>query len=387
MNWWNLCLLLLLVAGHTQLWVVMINRLHALPIPRRLLRHAKQLHDVAIIGFPPLLLWFVGLRGPRLITYGQWSDLSAAWAGVLSLCAVGLGLLVISTVRFQLRPDSSAVHAERTEIVDLAQQLGAPPIADGPLRWLAKVPGNEQFSIELSDKRLTFSRLPPAWHGLRILHLSDWHLLPTLDRSYFEAVTEHALARPADLIVFTGDLIDDPQCLSWLPQTMGRFQARLGQYFILGNHDWEVGADAVRNAMCELGWQWVGGRTFTIESAGRQLVIGGDERPWMGQAPDFNRAGVDDFRLLLSHTPDHFRRAQKEGIDLMLAGHVHGGQVVLPVVGPVYAPSVHGVRYAAGVFEKPPTTLYVSRGLAGRHPLRLRCRPEITWLVLEREPC
>ncbi|HTI52000.1 MAG TPA: metallophosphoesterase, partial [Planctomycetaceae bacterium] len=73
---------------------------------------------------------------------------------------------------------------------------------------------------------------------------------------------------------------------------------------------------------------------------------------------------------------------RRHQIDLMLAGHNHGGQVRLPFFGPVYSPSAFGTHYASGVFWEPPTLLYVSRGIAGRHPLRWNCRPELTRLIL-----
>jgi len=103
----------------------------------------------------------------------------------------------------------------------------------------------------------------------------------------------------------------------------------------------------------------------------------------MGRHPDFSAQPDDAFRILLSHTPDNLPWARKHAIDLMLSGHNHGGQVVLPVVGPVYSPSIHGVEYAGGVYDEPPTLLYVSRGISGRHPVRWRCRPELTKLVLK----
>ena len=69
-------------------------------------------------------------------------------------------------------------------------------------------------------------------------------------------------------------------------------------------------------------------------------------------------------------------------VDLMLAGHLHGGQIRLPWIGPILSPSRQGVRYASGVFQSPPTTLHVSRGLSGELPIRLNCPPEVTELVL-----
>ena len=70
------------------------------------------------------------------------------------------------------------------------------------------------------------------------------------------------------------------------------------------------------------------------------------------------------------------------GIDLMLAGHVHGGQIRLPPFGSVLVPSRYGRRYDAGAFDEPPTLLHVSRGLSGEHPVHYNCLPEVTLLTL-----
>ena len=78
-----------------------------------------------------------------------------------------------------------------------------------------------------------------------------------------------------------------------------------------------------------------------------------------------------------------FRWAKSHGFDLMLAGHNHGGQIRLPVFGALIAPSRYGFRYAAGLYLEPPTLLHVSRGLAGIHPIRLNCSPELALLILK----
>ena len=93
------------------------------------------------------------------------------------------------------------------------------------------------------------------------------------------------------------------------------------------------------------------------------LLIGGSERPWMGEHPSFETEDESAFRLFLSHSPDNIPWAKRNGVDLMLSGHNHGGQVVLPVIGPVYSPSKFGVKYASGLFWEDPTLLFVSRGL------------------------
>jgi predicted MPP superfamily phosphohydrolase len=71
-------------------------------------------------------------------------------------------------------------------------------------------------------------------------------------------------------------------------------------------------------------------------------------------------------------------------MDLMLAGHVHGGQIRFPIVGSVLVPSRYSRKYDCGTFDEPPTLMHVSRGLAGQHPLRYNCRPEVNLLVLRK---
>jgi hypothetical protein len=124
------------------------------------------------------------------------------------------------------------------------------------------------------------------------------------------------------------------------------------------------------------------GRAQVIEHKGRRLALCGSERPWMGTHPDLASVPDDAFQIFLSHTPDNINWACRHGIDLMLSGHNHGGQVRLPGFGPVYSPSLYGCHYASGVFWEPPTLLYVSRGISGKHPLRWNCLPELTRLIL-----
>jgi len=127
-----------------------------------------------------------------------------------------------------------------------------------------------------------------------------------------------------------------------------------------------------------------------IEIGGRRLVLVGNELPWFpldaavhaseNSATTAVHAGA--LRVLLSHSPDQFAWAGRRGFDLMLAGHTHGGQIRLPLVGPLLAPSLHGVRYAGGTFHEGPTVMHVSRGLSCLHTLRWNCPPELALLVL-----
>jgi len=382
MFWLNLLILTVFVAGHTELMVTLVNRAHAIPIHHDRLRHVRHVHDLTLVAFPPLLLWFVGVRGPGVLVGGSWSDMSPVLAAYLALCTMGAGGLLISIVRWLASSTPSVQISNHSRVVDIEQRLGERPLGEGPFRWLTHVPGNEIFRVQVSEKVSRPPRLPAEWDGLSILHLTDMHFYGTLDRRFFEEVTDLGAEMDPDLIVFTGDLVDNLRLLDWLPSTLGKLKAPLGCYFILGNHDWYLDPDEIRRQVRELGWHDVASRTLCVEHRGHTLALGGTERPWMGAHPNWSAVPDDAFRLLLSHTPDHIGWARTQQVDLMLSGHNHGGQVVLPLFGPVYTPSRYGTRYAGGVYWEDPTLLYVSRGISGRHPLRLGCPPELTKLVL-----
>lgn len=378
----NALLLLLLAAGQLELLVTFVNRLHAYRIRGPALRWVRDLHELLIVLMPVLMAWLVGWHGQRLLAGGSWSQLPVGWLIYLSICGLGTLGMFYSGVRYALRCLPAAQLSNHSRVVDVADELGFRPLGRGPYRAMARLPRNQIFQIEVSEKVYRLPRLPAEWDGLSILQLTDFHYIGTLDLPFFEQLTRMAQQTRPDLIVFTGDLLDDMRLINWLSPTLGQLDAPLGRYFILGNHDWYLEPDRIRDEMKRLGWQDLSGTTVALADPKPPVVIGGSELPWMGRHPDFSTAPSDAFRILLSHTPDNLSWARRQGVDLMLSGHNHGGQVVLPIVGPVYSPSVHGCQFASGVFDAPPTLLYVSRGISGRHPFRWRCRPEMTKLVL-----
>jgi predicted MPP superfamily phosphohydrolase len=117
------------------------------------------------------------------------------------------------------------------------------------------------------------------------------------------------------------------------------------------------------------------------------LVLAGNEVPWYRPAADLRDSPAHDasglpLRIVLAHSPDQFDWASANDVDLMLAGHLHGGQVRLPLLGAITSPSLHGVRYASGTFRSGNTVLHVSRGVSSLSPLRWNCPPEIALLTL-----
>ena len=191
----------------------------------------------------------------------------------------------------------------------------------------------------------------------------------------------------SDLVAITGDLVDSRAAIDWIGELLAPIRAAHGVYAILGNHDRRAGERAVRAALERAGIIDLGGRWLQVLVRGRPLVLAGNELPWFVPAADLRdcparAAPSGPPRIALAHTPDQFDWACANEFDLVLAGHTHGGQICLPLVGPLFVPSIVGVRYAAGVFSRGPTVLHVTRGVSGELPVRWNCPPEIVRLVL-----
>lgn len=375
--WW-----LIICNGNAAIQIAIVNRLHGYRLPEWLIHASHKLHYLFLFGVPLGVFLATGWYGPALIRGGAWSALHTGWWIVF-------GLFCLATIRFWysvgrriLRPTPRQQLSITSQQRDLAQELGRHLEGHGPYAWMTRIPGNQIFQLEVHEREFLIPNLPTGWDGLSILHFSDVHFIGTVDISYFQRVVEHAQDLKADLICFTGDLFDDPSLLPWFTQTFDRLQAPLGRFYILGNHDWQLEIQPIRDELNRLGWQDVSAAPRVLEQGGRQIVLKGSEAPWMGKNPTFDDVPQDALRVLLSHTPDNIRHARQQQVDLMLSGHNHGGQVRLPLIGPVYCPSRFGCYYAEGLFAEDSVLLHVSRGLAGRHPLRFGCPPEITKLIL-----
>jgi predicted MPP superfamily phosphohydrolase len=288
----------------------------------------------------------------------------------------------VTVVRlFRRRP--AAVRDERTERIDVAKELGHRPVGDGRYRRLAGYGFNDLFKVEFTTLTLAVPGLPSAWDGLTVLHLSDLHFYGTPAREYFEFVVRRCLVDDTpDLLVLSGDVIDAPQYLDWIEPVLGPLRWNVAALAILGNHDWWQDPDPIRKRLAGLAMKVLGNGWEALDVRGERLVVIGHEGPWFRPPPDL--AGCPDgFRLLVSHTPDNIRWARRHGCRLMLAGHNHGGQIRIPVVGSMFVPSVYSRRYDMGTFHEPPTVLHVNRGLAGKEAIRLGAYPQVSRIILK----
>lgn len=383
----GLCLLILSCIGNAELWVILVNRRHSLKYRHQTLKRIRHFHDVGLVCFPPFIVWLAGLREGGLLRGGEFGDLPRTVQWLIATTMVGFASFVLSVVRYQMRRPphnyefvSAHVHKNTVGAVDSSDDVLRTPV-------LSRLPLNQIRQLEVNTKRFHLSnhssdstQVP----DLRLVHFTDVHLTGCPERQHYEFAVSRMLDFEPDAFLFTGDLLDEMALLPWAVDMFQRMADTAPCFFILGNHDWHLEHKEIRHRIEDTGWTNVGGATLKTSLSGLTVRVAGTEAPWIGENPvvPVRDTSTEDIRLLLSHAPDQRDFAVDNDFDLMVCGHNHGGQVVLPMVGPIYSPSRFGVRYAGGAFRHKSLLFHVSRGLGARDPLRWNCRPEVSLLEI-----
>ena len=239
-------------------------------------------------------------------------------------------------------------------------------------------------NLEITRTTLVTSGLPEALSGLRIGLLTDLHRSLTVPREDIEkAVTAMMKERP-DLIVLGGDYVTwrDPQFVEDVADILAPLTAPHGVFAILGNHDDERAMPAALTAQ---GFEVLMDARTRITVAGESLDLVG-LRFWTRQSTDVIPLLSSATRpaIVLAHDPRRVFEAAALDLSVVLSGHTHGGQIVIPGLGAIAA---RKFPIASGVFHQRNTTLYVSRGIGTVYvPFRLNCPPEVAILTLARRP-
>jgi predicted MPP superfamily phosphohydrolase len=340
------------------------------------------LHRIRLILFS---LFFVS---SVLLLWGHLQNPWWTWPWPLwtyaALCTIsGLVVWPVSTLVVALRRRTRGIARDvAVRELDLAAPGGHDElIGEGPGAWLLRLPGNESFRLRLRECDVPIAGLPEPLDGLKIVQLTDLHFAPCFRAAFFERVIDACREWDADLIVITGDIVDEDESIAWIEPVLAPLEARLGKLAILGNHDEDHQPATIVEKLARAGFETLEGRWTTLDADGATIAIGGTSAPW---GPDVDPSVMPpaDFRILLSHSPDRFYRAVRWDVDLMLSGHNHGGQIRLPLIGAVFMPSVYSRRFDRGFFRRGQTLMYASDGVAGKHPVRYGCPPEVTRFVL-----
>jgi len=281
---------------------------------------------------------------------------------------------------------------------------GAPGAGDKLLRWLGRwrQGGIEDYSttggvkpsawwgsgdrFTVNDERIWLDALPSAFHGLRVVQISDIHHGLFLPKEWLSEAVREANRLNPDIIALTGDFVTySRRNIAPAAELLGRLRARYGVFAVLGNHDFRVDAEAVTSALRRQHIDVLRNRHVTMWFGGESMYLAGVDD--YGYGADLRRAmrGVprDAATILLAHNPRVIHLASRQGVSLILSGHTHGGQVNLPLLGTVYGRSPERLRYKIGWDRMGATQIYVSRGIGTIVlPWRLRCPAEITHLEL-----
>jgi predicted MPP superfamily phosphohydrolase len=263
------------------------------------------------------------------------------------------------------------------------------PLAAAALGWA----WFEAGWVRLETRDVALPRLPEELGGLRIAHLSDFHLgVPGRGAHAVERAVDWVEQRQPDLTLISGDLLTRG---SGEP-LLRRLVARLPRcYAILGNHDLAISRDpfSERTFLRDLEpATLLSDEGVTIELRGRRVYIAGaDPRSlWARkQRPQPRELAVSreeaDLRILIAHYPGLIDEVPPGAFDLVVAGHMHDGQICLPYPGGKLRLAHLGARYTHGLYRCPGGVLHVSAGLGTTFvPFRFAARPEATELVLQR---
>jgi predicted MPP superfamily phosphohydrolase len=246
---------------------------------------------------------------------------------------------------------------------------------------------------QLTRHTLRFPDLPAGLDGLTLLHLSDLHAGVHLGEDKMQEIVAQANALRPDLIVQTGDMIDiSPSYIPAYVRAFRDLRAPLGVVTVLGNHDRYTGEREVIRGCLEAGQVFVQNGCHVIERGGATLALLGIDDPhnWTADDPQTNdvdaalaAAPPGAFRVLLAHRPGAWDSAVPRGIPLTLAGHIHGGQIYLPLIA--WSPGRLITKYVMGHFQRGASQLYVSRGIGVVGvPIRVFAPPEIELFELRR---
>lgn len=266
---------------------------------------------------------------------------------------------------------------------------------------------SNKYNYQVKRMKLAFENLPAGFKGLKIVQISDVHSGSFTDTNAVEKGIQKILKEQPDLILFTGDLVNDraTEMDNYL-ELFKKLTAPLGVFSTLGNHDYgdyiqwdsreakEANLTRLKGVHAALGWELLMNEHRIFERNGERIALLGIEN-WgdKGRFPKYGKMdmaypGTENipFKILMSHDPSHWDaqvRPVYPDVDLMLAGHTHGMQFGIELPGFKWSPVQFMYKQWAGLYEEGKQKLYVNRGFGFiGYPGRVGILPEITVIEL-----
>ncbi|MEP6711228.1 MAG: metallophosphoesterase [Ferruginibacter sp.] len=267
---------------------------------------------------------------------------------------------------------------------------------------------SNKYNYQVKRIKLSYDNLPAAFKGLKIVHISDIHSGSFLNKKAVEHGVDIILKENADLILFTGDLVNDKATeMDNYKEVFSKIKAPMGVYSTLGNHDYgdyvtwpadgiskEQNLENLKKVHADIGWRLLMNEHVAIEKNNEKIALIGIEN-WSSKARfpkhgrmDLAYPGAEKypFKILMSHDPSHWDAEVKpkySSIDLTLSGHTHGMQFGVEISGFKWSPVQYMYKEWAGLYEAERQKLYVNRGFGFiGYPGRVGVLAEITVIEL-----
>jgi uncharacterized protein len=366
---------------------------------------------LAVIGF----LIFI-FTGPEFLPKKFRTYLFATVIGLFLAQFVAVVFFLVDDVRRLIQWGAGKLLFSNTE----ASQMSDEGISRSAfLSWLGLAAGgtlfgtfvygySNKYNYQVKKVKIPFDNLPASFKGMKILHFSDVHSGSLMNKKAVTRGVEKIMAQNADLIIFSGDLVNDraTEMQDWM-EVFNKLKAPMGVYSTFGNHDYgdyvswpQNGVSREQNLINlakvhkELGWNLMMNEHVVFERNGEQIALLGVEN-WSSKARfpkhgDLKKAyaGAEKypFKILISHDPSHWDaqvRPDYSDIDLTLSGHTHGMQFGVSIPGFQWSPVQYMYKEWDGLYEEGKQKLYVNPGFGFiGYPGRVGILPEITLIEL-----
>lgn len=366
---------------------------------------------LAIVSFLIFVFTDHNFLGKKFRTY-----LFATAIGLFLAKMVAIVFLLVDDVRRGIQWFAGKVFFNNPEVNDMA--------SDGISRsaflsWLGLAAGGtlfgsfvygfgNKYNYQLKRVKLAFDNLPASFKGFKIIHISDIHSGSFTDKKAVLKGVEKILKENADIILFTGDIVNDRAGeMDDYKDVFSRLKAPMGVYSTLGNHDYgdyvhwpykgiskEQNLEMVKQVHADIGWRLLMNEHVVLQKGDDKIALLGIEN-WSSKARfpkhgrmDLAYAGTEKypFKILMSHDPSHWDaqvRPQYADVDLMLSGHTHGMQFGVDIPGFKWSPVQYMYKQWDGLYEEGKQKLYVNPGYGFiGYPGRVGILPEITVIEL-----
>jgi uncharacterized protein len=365
----------------------------------------------AIIGFLLFVYTDYNFLGKKVRTY-----LFSAIIGLFIAKMVAVSFFIIDDLRRiiqflfgKLFFNSTDVEASGADTISRSTFLSWLGVAAGGSVFTTLLYGyKNQYNYQVKKIKLSFANLPQAFKGFKIIHISDVHSGSFMDKKAVQHGIDMIMEQKADLILFTGDLVNDKATeMKDYMDVFNQLKAPFGVFSTLGNHDYgdyvpwpQDGVSKTQNlenlklVHQQLGWRLLMNEHVALEKNGEKIAVLGIEN-WGAKArfPKYGKmteafAGAENypFKILLSHDPSHWDAEVKPkypSVDLTLSGHTHGMQFGVEIPGLKWSPIQYVYKQWGGLYEDGKQKLYVNRGFGFLgYPGRVGILPEITLIEL-----